>query len=166
MFKKGNNKHDVKQNIRANSIFANVKADIRILYFILFENFIYNFSINTVYNNCKEFSRDIGIKFISRNYLGNIYRMIRGKIRDKKHNFWNSNNMAEVPCLDGKSKIEIDESKFITYDGYSDWWTELNMILGFFMLMIIGKRKHYCLLLNKMYILFLIDYIIMKMEII
>ena len=63
--KKGNIKHDIKQNIRTNSIFENVKTDIRILYFILFENFINNFSINTVYNNCKEFSRDIGIKFIS-----------------------------------------------------------------------------------------------------
>ena len=55
--------------IRTNSNFENIKTDIRILYFIIFENFINNFSINTVYNNCKEFSRDIGIKFISRNYF-------------------------------------------------------------------------------------------------
>ena len=55
--KKGNNKHDNKQNIRTNSIFDNVKTDILLLYFILFENVINNFSINTIYNNCKEFSK-------------------------------------------------------------------------------------------------------------
>ena len=37
------------------------------------------------------------------------------------HNKWNSNNMAMEPCLDGKSKIEIDESKFITYSGTVRW---------------------------------------------
>ena len=120
-FKKGDNKHDIKQNIRVNSIFEDVKTDIRLLYFIIFENFIYNFSINTVYKNCKEFSRDIGIKFISRNYLGKIYMIIRNKIMKKMHKLWNLNNMAVEPCLDGKSKIEIDESKFITYDGSVRW---------------------------------------------
>ena len=120
-FKKGDNKHDIKQNIRVNSIFEDVKTDIRLLYFIIFENFIYNFSINTVYKNCKEFSRDIGIKFISRNYLGKIYMIIRNKIMKKMHKLWNLNNMAVEPCLDGKSKIEIDESKFIIYDGSVRW---------------------------------------------
>ena len=46
--KTGNNKHDDKQNICTNSIFDNVKIDIRLLYFMLFENFINNFSINTI----------------------------------------------------------------------------------------------------------------------
>ena len=85
-FKKGNNKHDVKQNIRENSIFENIKTDIRLLYFNVFENFINNFSINTVYNNCNEFSRDIGIKFILRNYLGKKYRIIRSRINCNMHN--------------------------------------------------------------------------------
>ena len=97
-FKKGDNKHDIKQNIRVNSIFEDVKTDIRLFYFIIFENFIYNFSINTVYKNCKEFSRDIGIKFISRNYLGKIYMIIRNKIMKKMHKLWNLNNMAVEPC--------------------------------------------------------------------
>ena len=29
--------------------------------------------------------------------------------------------MTIEPCLDGKSKIEIDGSKFITYDGSVRW---------------------------------------------
>ena len=29
--------------------------------------------------------------------------------------------MALEPCIDGKSKIEIDESKFITYDNSVRW---------------------------------------------
>lgn len=47
--------------------------------------------------------------------------MIKGKIKDKMSNYWNSNNKAIEPCLDGKSKIEIDESKFITYGGTVRW---------------------------------------------
>ena len=36
----GINKHDTKCNIRNNSIFEESKTDIRILYFIIFYNFI------------------------------------------------------------------------------------------------------------------------------
>ena len=39
---KGVNKHDNKINLRIGSIFENIKADIRILYFLLFYNFVEN----------------------------------------------------------------------------------------------------------------------------
>ena len=166
--KTGNNKHDNKQNIRTNSIFDNVKTDIRLLYFILFENFIYNFSINTVYNNCKEFSRDIGIKFISRNYLGKIYRIIRSKIKEIMHKNWNPNNMGMEPCLDGKSKIEIDESKFITYGGTVRWMFGLvdraKYDIRIFYVNDNRQKETLLPIVKKMYILLMKEYIIMKME--
>ena len=39
---KGVNKHYNKINLRSGSIFENIKADIRILYFLLFYNFVEN----------------------------------------------------------------------------------------------------------------------------
>ena len=39
----------------------------------------------------------------------------------KMHNNWNSNNMAMEPCIDGKSKIEINVSLTVEQlDGCSD----------------------------------------------
>ena len=115
--KKGINKHGVKTNIRQNSVFENLRTDMRLLCFIIFENFIYNYSINKVYNNCIEFSKDLGIICVSRKTLGKIFNVIRIKIQKKMHFDWSHNKMGMEPCLDGKSKIEIDESKFITYEG-------------------------------------------------
>ena len=37
----GNNKHNVKINIRAHTFLEDIKSDNRIIYFILFENFIF-----------------------------------------------------------------------------------------------------------------------------
>ena len=66
--KKGNVKHDIKINIRNNSIFENIiKTDNHSQYFISSENYILNISINTVYRNFKEFSKDISIESVSRN---------------------------------------------------------------------------------------------------
>ena len=66
--KKGNVKHDIKINIRNNSIFENIiKTDNHSQYFISSENYILNIYINTVYRNFKEFSKDISIESVSRN---------------------------------------------------------------------------------------------------
>ena len=120
--KKMNDKHDIKINIRNNRIFENViKTDIRLLYFILLENYVLNIPINTVYRNCKEFSKDISIDSVSRSCLSKIYCIIRTKIMENMHKKWNLNPMGLEPCIDGKSKIEIDESKFITYNNSVRW---------------------------------------------
>ena len=108
--KKMNDKHDIKINIRNNSIFENViKTDIRLLYFILLEYYVLNIPINIVYRNCKEFSKDISIDSVSRSCLSKRYCIIRTKIMENMHKKWNLNLMGLEPCSDGKSKIEIDE---------------------------------------------------------
>ena len=58
MQKKGSDPHDIKVNIRNNSIFNNFKTDIRLLYFLLFYNFIENKSVKDSYLNCKELSNN------------------------------------------------------------------------------------------------------------
>ena len=49
--KKGNNSDDVKINIRNGSIFSQMKCDLRIIYFIIFNNFTKNNSINVNFRN-------------------------------------------------------------------------------------------------------------------
>lgn len=120
--KKVNVKHDIKINIRNNSIFENViNTDIRLLYFILLENYILNIPLNTVYRNCKQFSKDFSIEPVSRNCLSKIYYIIRNKIIQTIHKKCDLNPMGQESCIDGKSKIEIDESKFITYNNSVRW---------------------------------------------
>ena len=119
--KSGINKHDEKKNIRNKSIFENTKIDIRILYFILFYNYIEKYIINQTYINCKEFTNQLNIETISRKAISKIFNTIRIKIMKKTHDIWNHNLMGLEPCSDGISKIEIDESKIVTYDGHVRW---------------------------------------------
>ena len=54
------NNHDIKVNIRKNSIIENSKADIKMVYFIVFYNFALNISIYKAFHNSKkEFAEDI-----------------------------------------------------------------------------------------------------------
>ena len=55
--------------------------------YILFENYIFNLPKNNVYNNFKEFTKDIGVKSISRKYLVNIYSIIPSKIMTKMNKY-------------------------------------------------------------------------------
>ena len=60
--KKGNNSHDVKIKIRNGSIFSQMKCNLRILYFIIFNNFTKNFSVNATFRNFKGFRKDLELK--------------------------------------------------------------------------------------------------------
>ena len=75
----GLNKHDNKCNIRYKSIFESMKSDIRLLYFILFNNFIKRKSINQTYYNCREFSKQIKIENISKKAISKFVNIIRLK---------------------------------------------------------------------------------------
>ena len=65
-------KHDNKRNIRSNSILADMRSDIRLLFFIIFINFPKKLSINSIYKNCLEFSKDLKIEIISKKHIGKI----------------------------------------------------------------------------------------------
>ena len=66
------------------------------------------------------------------------------------YNNWNNNMMVLEPCNDGLSKVEIDESKIITYDDNMRWMFGIadrgNMMIESFLLMIIGQEKGFYLL--------------------
>ena len=52
MQKKGLEPHAIKVYIRKNNIFSNFNKDIRIVYFLLFYNFVDNKNIKNSYINC------------------------------------------------------------------------------------------------------------------
>ena len=58
ILKKWVNRHDLKVNIRADSILMEMRSDTRIIYFIIFHNFVRNNSSNLTFKNCLEFSKD------------------------------------------------------------------------------------------------------------
>ena len=117
----GINKHDIKCNIRNNSIFENLKADIRILYFIIFYNFIDRKSIKQTYLNCKEFSTSLNIETISKSGISKFTNIIRLKIMKYYHNIWNHNQIWVELDESGKSRIEVDESKIVTINNEVRW---------------------------------------------
>ena len=64
--KKESNKHNIKVNIRKDSIFEIFKTDIRILYYLLFYNFVDNKSVKISFINAQEFSKMLKIEYITR----------------------------------------------------------------------------------------------------
>ena len=71
--KDGDNPHDNKINIRKKSVIEDIKADIRLIYFIIFHNFALNASINQAFKISLEFSKDLKIKTISKRNISKIY---------------------------------------------------------------------------------------------
>ena len=119
--KKGENKHQVTVNIRNKSIFESTKTDLRILYFLLFYNFVENKSINQRYLNCKESTKQLWFESISNANIIKFYSVIREKIKNTMHKTWKDNLLGMEPCENGKSYVETDESKIVSYNGEVRW---------------------------------------------
>ena len=77
--KKGGNKDVINVNIKNKSKFESMSTDLRILYFLIFYNFIDNKSVKQNYLNCKEFAKDLGLESISKTNIIKLYRIIREK---------------------------------------------------------------------------------------
>ena len=116
-----NIKHDYKVNIRKGSLFYEINTDLRIIYFIIFYNFVNYISIKQIFRNCKEFTKDLKIKGISRQYISKIHNLLRTKIMKEYHKYWGNNLMGMEPGDDGKSRLEIDESKMVCLNGRVFW---------------------------------------------
>ena len=92
--KEGINKLVIKINIRVNSIFNSMKADLRILYFNIFYNFIDIKSINQIFINCKEFYSQLHIDTISEKNIIKLCNILRMKIMHVMYYKWNHNIMG------------------------------------------------------------------------
>lgn len=68
-----NPKHDVKISIPVNSIFEGVKVKLNILYFLIFNCFTYNKSINKSYNDVKDLSQHLNESGMILNTISIVY---------------------------------------------------------------------------------------------
>lgn len=105
--------HDIKTNIRTNSIFENINIQIQILYFITFFCFIENLSLEKAFietNNNKEI---LGNNTVTINGISKIYRLLREKLRKELHRKWNTDPIGIVIGPKGYACVEIDESEMI-----------------------------------------------------
>ena len=105
--------HDIKTNIRTNSIFENINIQIQILYFITFFCFIENLSLEKAFietNNNKEI---LGNNTVTINGISKIYRLLREKSRKELHRKWNTDPIGIVIGPKGYACVEIEESEMI-----------------------------------------------------
>jgi hypothetical protein len=87
--------------------------------------------------NCKELNYQLNIEKINKKNISKFCNILRFEIMKQMHNEWSSNLMATEPCINGKSQVEIDESKAINIEHQTRWmfgiWDRGNMIFVFSM---------------------------------
>ena len=80
-----NPKYDKKISLRINSVFENIKALLFILYFVTFEYFFINKSINKALIEVKELCKQLNKICTTKNTINKIYQILRNKIRLGMH---------------------------------------------------------------------------------
>ena len=119
--KRGINRHDNRINLRKGSIFEKIKVDIRMLYFLIFYNFIENKSVKLSYINSKEFAKQLKLDYITKKSVSKFFKILHKKIKTKMQKTWKETMLGMEPCQNGKSYCEIDESKIINYNNETRW---------------------------------------------
>ena len=118
--KKSNPKHDVKINIRKDTIFENIKINLISIYFIIYECLLNNLSANKAFIEFNEFKKHINVPDVSQKNINKLYAALRNKIKRKTHEIWRK----EPLCYhnDGEiARVEIDESKLLGNQNQVYW---------------------------------------------
>ena len=114
--------HDIKINIRKDSIFEAFQIKIPILYFLLFFCFSENVGINKAYEKCKNFCDQLGETAVTPASITKFFSLVRDKIRIKMHKIWEKELLGiEINPEFGYPAVEIDESKIIS-SGEEIYW--------------------------------------------
>ena len=116
-----NPKHDVKINVRINSIYEGLQVKLFILYFLIFECFLLHKSIKKSYLDLKDLCSQLGQQASSYNTINKIFQQLREKMRLVIHNKWKKNLLGLEPSEKGVPRIEIDESKIIGNNDNTIW---------------------------------------------
>ena len=106
-------KHDIKINIRIGSFFESMRVPLNALYYLIYNCFLNQFSINRAYNEMVNFSNILETGTISQHLIIKIFREVRKAIKMFLHKKWDSSKLGMEPAENGKARIEIDESKII-----------------------------------------------------
>ena len=106
-------KHDVKINIRENSVFENINIPLPIIYFLILYCFTEKYSIDKSYIEIKDNQNLFGDKNCTKNSISKLYSLLRERIKNSMHKIWKNNLMGNNPSEHGYPVFEIDESEII-----------------------------------------------------
>ena len=105
--------HDIKKNIRCDSIFESIKVTINVIYYLTFNCFLNHYSLNQTYISNENFCSIMGTPKTARNTIVDLFQYLRNLIRKYYHKKWNESKLGSEPVDGGVSRIEIDESEII-----------------------------------------------------
>ena len=118
--KKSNPSHDIKINLRKNSIFEEIKMNLISIFFIIYECFLNNISANKAKLEFSEFKKHIDVPDISKNNINKLYSKLRNVIKLRMHETWKKEPLCYN--IDGEiPRVEIDESKLIANQEKTYW---------------------------------------------
>ena len=105
--------HDIKINLRKNSIFENIKLDINTIHYLIYKCFLENYSLDTTYTRIHNFCDILNNPKPNKHTIVKLFRILRNKIKIYYHTQWKNEQLGIEPAENGKSRIEIDKSKVI-----------------------------------------------------
>ena len=105
--------HDLKKNIRVNSVFEFINIPLPILYFLLIYCFTEKYSLEKSLTEVNANKNLFGGKTCSKNSIGKFYSLLREKIKTSMHKIWKNNIMGNNITKKGYPVFEIDESEII-----------------------------------------------------
>lgn len=103
-----NPQHDIKYNIRKNSIFENIKIPLSLIYYLSFKCFIENMSTNKSLTNSEELCKKLHIPNTTHKSKIKLFRLLRNRIKISFHLQWNRTKLALDPAENGHPSVEID----------------------------------------------------------
>ena len=119
--RKKNPYHDIKINIRKDSVFENVRMSLVSIYFLIYECLIEKKSISNTTFEHKEFIKHIDAESVSQQNITKLFSLIRSRIRIKMHENWKNNFLGTDISEGGVPRLEIDESKIIGNENKVYW---------------------------------------------
>ena len=69
--------HDIKKNIRRDSIFESINVRINVIYYLTFNCFLNHYSINQTYISNENFCSIMGISKTARNIIVDLFQYFR-----------------------------------------------------------------------------------------
>ena len=79
------------------------------MYFLIFNCFTFNKSINKVYNDMKDLSQQLNETETTLNTISKVYQLLRVKLSSIYHEQWIKNLLGLLPSASGVPRVEIDE---------------------------------------------------------
>ena len=114
--------HDIKLNIRKDSIFEKFRVPIVQLYYLAFFCFTEKYSITKSVYECNKFSKSIGNNYsISEETVRKFFCELRNKIKFRLHYNWKKSFLGQEIGNLGFTSIEIDESAIIRNNHHIYW---------------------------------------------